>query len=197
MVVKRLKKEERRAQLLDMARTIVRINGLDALTLGFLAESAGVTKPITYDHFGDREGLLMALYKDFNDEQKKKFHTVLSGDKPSLAVCIQLFSKAYIDWACQTGPEVGPIVASLSGSESLYQFHQDCMKECSEYLRQALSPFLSLEGARGDAVLIAIFGAADALSAAAARGTLLTEAAETILKGTTLGSLKAYTDSTK
>lgn len=35
MVVKRLRKEERRAQLLEVARGIVRQQGTEALTLGF------------------------------------------------------------------------------------------------------------------------------------------------------------------
>ena len=67
MVVKRLRKEDRRVQLLEVARGIVRQQGTEALTLGYLAERANVTKPIPYDHFGDREGLLMALYQDYSD----------------------------------------------------------------------------------------------------------------------------------
>lgn len=46
MVVKRLRKEDRRAQLLEVARGIVRQQGTEALTLGYLAERANVTKPI-------------------------------------------------------------------------------------------------------------------------------------------------------
>ena len=73
MVVKRLRKEDRRVQLLEVARGIVRQQGTEALTLGYLAERANVTKPIPYDHFGDREGLLMALYQDYSDRQLAKF----------------------------------------------------------------------------------------------------------------------------
>jgi AcrR family transcriptional regulator len=49
MVVKRLRKEDRRVQLLEVARGIVRQQGTEALTLGYLAERANVTKPIPYD----------------------------------------------------------------------------------------------------------------------------------------------------
>lgn len=89
MVVKRLRKEERRAQLLEVARGIVRQQGTEALTLGFLAERANVTKPIPYDHFGDREGLLMALYQDFSDRQLKKFRETLNRDNKTLAQTIR------------------------------------------------------------------------------------------------------------
>ena len=44
MVVKRLRKEDRRVQLLEVARGIVRQQGTEALTLGYLAERANVTK---------------------------------------------------------------------------------------------------------------------------------------------------------
>jgi AcrR family transcriptional regulator len=43
-----MSKEERRRQLLDTASDIVRSEGTEALTLGHLAERAGVTKPIAY-----------------------------------------------------------------------------------------------------------------------------------------------------
>lgn len=109
MVVKRLRKEDRRVQLLEVARGIVRQQGTEALTLGYLAERANVTKPIPYDHFGDREGLLMALYQDFSDRQLKKFRETLDRDNKTLADTLRFFSAAYIDCAISAGPETGPI----------------------------------------------------------------------------------------
>ena len=55
----RLSKQARREQLLDVAVAIVRTQGADGLTLVTLAEAAGVSRPITYDHFGTRPGLLL------------------------------------------------------------------------------------------------------------------------------------------
>jgi AcrR family transcriptional regulator len=54
---KRLPKEQRREQLLDTALAIVREQGTDAITLSYVAERAGVSKPIAYGHFGTRAGL--------------------------------------------------------------------------------------------------------------------------------------------
>lgn len=96
MVVKRLRKEDRRVQLLEVARGIVRQQGTEALTLGYLAERANVTKPIPYDHFGDREGLLMALYQDYSDRQLAKFRETLAVDSKTLEKTIRFFSAAYI-----------------------------------------------------------------------------------------------------
>lgn len=66
---RRLSREERQRQLLDVAWRLVREEGTEALTLGRLAEQAGVTKPVVYDHFGTRPGLLAALYQEFDARQ--------------------------------------------------------------------------------------------------------------------------------
>ena len=197
MVVKRLRKEDRRVQLLEVARGIVRQQGTEALTLGYLAERANVTKPIPYDHFGDREGLLMALYQDFSDRQLKKFRETLDRDNKTLADTLRFFSAAYIDCAISAGPVTGPIAAALSGSRALQDFREACVADCADCLRTALAPFITLKGVRGEAALTAIIGAADALSTAAGNGILARNVAEEMLNGAMSGVLDTYVDSSK
>ena len=67
-------REQRTRQLLDVAWALVRGEGTGALTLGRLAEAAGVTKPVAYDHFVTRNGLLAALYDDYDGRQTVVFH---------------------------------------------------------------------------------------------------------------------------
>ena len=66
---RRLSRDERQRQLLEVAWRLVREEGTEALTLGRLAEQAGVTKPVVYDHFGTRARLLAALYQDYDLRQ--------------------------------------------------------------------------------------------------------------------------------
>lgn len=66
---RRLTKEARTRQLLEVAWSLIGSEGTDALSLGRLAEAAGVTKPVVYDHFGSRNGLLVALYEDYDVRQ--------------------------------------------------------------------------------------------------------------------------------
>ena len=197
MVVKRLRKEDRRVQLLEVARGIVRQQGTEALTLGYLAERANVTKPIPYDHFGDREGLLMALYQDYSDQQLKKFRETLNVDNKTLEKSVRFFSAAYIDCAISAGPETGPIASALSGSRALQTFREACVAECADCLRTALSPYITLKSVQGEAALTAIIGAADALSTAASNGVLARNVAETMLCGAMFGVLNTCSDSTK
>jgi AcrR family transcriptional regulator len=58
-------REERRNQLLDAAITSIRSIGPGA-TMEQLAKAGGVTKPILYRHFGDRDGLITAIAQRFS-----------------------------------------------------------------------------------------------------------------------------------
>ena len=53
-------KAQRREQLLDDAITVVRENG-PGVSMDQIAAACGVTKPIVYRHFGDRDGLVLAM----------------------------------------------------------------------------------------------------------------------------------------
>ncbi|HVX18925.1 MAG TPA: TetR/AcrR family transcriptional regulator [Acidimicrobiales bacterium] len=57
---------ERRSGLLDAALVAIRRDGSN-ISMEAIAAEGGVTKPILYRHFGDREGLLQALTERFGD----------------------------------------------------------------------------------------------------------------------------------
>lgn len=194
MTTKRLRKEDRRHQLLDTARTIVREEGTEALTLGYLAEQAGVTKPVAYDHFVDREGLLIALYRAFDDKQMQAMRRSLAVGATTLEKSVRIFSSAYIGCALTEGPETGAIVAALSGSQSLSAFLDECRSAYAACFREALKPFVKLRGGRGEAVLIAILGAAEAVSSAVGLRRISPVAAEVALSAALLGILREYSE---
>lgn len=53
--------QERRAQLLDVARDVVVTDGFSALTIDRIARAAHVTRTVVYQHFTDLPGLMTAL----------------------------------------------------------------------------------------------------------------------------------------
>jgi AcrR family transcriptional regulator len=63
----RMAPELRRAQLLDAALDVLNESGFDAMSVGAVAERAGVTRPVIYDMFGDLEGLMLALLEREED----------------------------------------------------------------------------------------------------------------------------------
>ncbi|WP_194813529.1 TetR/AcrR family transcriptional regulator [Nocardia sp. XZ_19_385] len=58
---KRLLPADRREQLLDTALRIVTTAGFAEVTIAAVAEHGGVTRPVVYDSFGNRDELLAAL----------------------------------------------------------------------------------------------------------------------------------------
>jgi AcrR family transcriptional regulator len=60
------RRAERREELLDAAIGVVRAEGAGA-SMEAMANAGGVTKPILYRHFGDREGLIAAMSSRFAD----------------------------------------------------------------------------------------------------------------------------------
>lgn len=57
----RLPRRERRAQLLDAARTAFVTQGYHAAAMDDIAERAGVSKPVLYQHFPSKQDLYLAL----------------------------------------------------------------------------------------------------------------------------------------
>lgn len=58
---KRMSAAERREQLLEVGRGAFAEKGYDAVSVEELAQRAGVTKPIVYEHFGGKEGIYAVI----------------------------------------------------------------------------------------------------------------------------------------
>lgn len=173
----RLTREDRGRQLLDAAWRLVRAEGSDALTLGRLAEASGVTKPVVYDHFGTREGLLAALYREFDARQTALLDDALAGSPATLKGRAGVIAAAYVDCVLAQGRELPGVIAALGGSPALEQLRRDGEAEIMARCRTALAPFakggrISTAGLRG------MMGAAEALSYAAANGEITAKQAK-------------------
>jgi AcrR family transcriptional regulator len=53
----RMTGKQRREQLLDIGRSLFAQRGFDATSVEEIAQKAGVSKPVVYEHFGGKEGL--------------------------------------------------------------------------------------------------------------------------------------------
>jgi AcrR family transcriptional regulator len=188
---KRMPKAQRRRQLLATAYEIVRSEGTDALTLARLAERAGVTKPIAYEHFGTRAGLLAALYRDYEEQQTRAMHAALAAGGKTLDDVASIVSAAYVDCVLSAGPACDDIAAALSAFEETKDFLQSSRDYNIMELRKAFAPFVKLPRQRGTAILAGILGAADALSRGAATGRLSRAEAVGALSRIMIGALRA------
>lgn len=163
-MARKLPREARRAQLLDVAYGIIKDDGTDALTLARLAERAGVSKPIAYDHFGTRAGLLAALFRHFDEQQIERMRAGLAEAGSSLTAAAKIAAAGYMDCRLSTGPEYEEICAALLAYEETKDFLQESRHRFIDEYRVVFSPFVDLGGADGQGVLAGLIGAAEALA---------------------------------
>ncbi|WP_026145279.1 TetR/AcrR family transcriptional regulator [Pseudomonas asplenii] len=186
---RRLTREARTRQLLEASWALIADEGTDALTLGRLAEVAGITKPVAYDHFGTRNGLLAALYQDYDVRQTALFDAAVAAAKPTLADKARTFAAAYVDCVLTQGRDIQGVLAALSGSPELAAVKRQYQKALIEKCAGILGPFAGPDGV-SSASLWAMLGAADTLSEAALLGDITAEQAKDELQQTILGLVK-------
>lgn len=180
---RRLSREDRLRQLLEVSWQLISNEGTDALTLGRLAELAGVTKPVVYDHFGTRDGLLVALYRDFDKRQTKALDAALAATPATLPARATVIASAYVDCVLLQGREIPGVLSALAGTPALDQTKRDYQLAFLEKCRDLLTPFVK-HGRITQASLWAMLGAADAVSEAAALADITSTEAKTELRHT-------------
>jgi AcrR family transcriptional regulator len=84
----RLVRPERRGELLDAATEAIRRNG-PAVSMTQIAAQAGITKPILYRHFRDRDGLVSALADRFSENLMRELQDALQSGTDPRALLVQ------------------------------------------------------------------------------------------------------------
>ncbi|MDA5488822.1 TetR/AcrR family transcriptional regulator [Yersinia kristensenii] len=176
----RLSREERYQQLMATAWQLVREEGTEALTLGRLAERAGVTKPVVYDHFGTRAGLFAELYQDFDRRQNARMNDAIAQCEPTLTAIATVMASSYIDCVLTQGQEIPGVIAALKGTPELDDMKREYSKTYIHSCRNILAPYTK-ESVISDASLWALLGAAEGLSYSAASGEITAEQAKSEL----------------
>jgi AcrR family transcriptional regulator len=161
---RRLSKPERREQLLETALALVRERGTDALTLAVLAEEAGVTKPIAYEHFGTRSGLLVALYQQIDDRQVELMRAAIERTPPRLAEVARVVSESYVACYREHGAEWLALSSALHGDEEMDAFQRKLFDRYVGVYRDAFAPYVRVNKRELGLRCICIVGAADAIA---------------------------------
>ena len=83
---RRLTASERRAQLIDVGRTVFAKRGYEAASVEEIAEHAKVSKPIVYEHFGGKEGLWAVIVDREMDYVVRRIAEAISSGTPRARV---------------------------------------------------------------------------------------------------------------
>lgn len=168
---RRMSHADRHQQLLDVAREMIRSEGSDSLTLARMAERAGVTKPLVYQHFGTKAAVLAELYRGFKVRTHEALDAALTEAPSSLPEVARIIADAYIDCIDAESTELPGVGGALSGSPELEELRQEADEAFSARCRVALEGF-ARDGVVSDGALDAILGAADGIARALVLGRI-------------------------
>jgi len=79
---RRLPASERRAQLIEVGRTVFAKHGYDGTSVEELANRAKVSKPIIYEHFGGKEGLYAVIVDREMEYVERRIIEAISSGTP-------------------------------------------------------------------------------------------------------------------
>ena len=79
---RRLPASERRAQLIDVGRTVFAKHGYEGTSVEQIAKRAKVSKPIIYEHFGGKEGLYAVVVDREMDYVVRRIVEAISSGSP-------------------------------------------------------------------------------------------------------------------
>lgn len=74
--------QERRAQLLDVGRSVFAAAGYEATSIEEIAKRARITKPVVYEHFGGKEGIYAVIVDREVRRLVDSITAALQGDHP-------------------------------------------------------------------------------------------------------------------
>ncbi len=160
----KLPKDRRREQMLDVAMAIVRTDGADGLTLGTLAAKAGVSRPIAYDHFGTRAGLLLALSQRLEDRYVQALRDALRAAPHDIRAIADVMSRAYFNCQADLGPEAPAVSAALKGNEAMAAQQRAMIDDYVDIMCRALQPLSPLGAEALKLTCIGLLGAAEAIA---------------------------------
>src|SRR6201997_1628750 len=79
---RRLTSSARRAQLIDVGRGVFAKRGYEATSVEEIADRAGVSKPIVYEHFGGKEGLYAVVVDREMDYVVRRIAEAIASGSP-------------------------------------------------------------------------------------------------------------------
>ncbi|WCE30073.1 TetR/AcrR family transcriptional regulator [Vibrio sp. SCSIO 43137] len=163
---KRMLKNERREQLLSVAVSIIRERGTDALTLARVAEEAGVTKPIAYNHFESKENLLRQIYQNIDIRLIESIRLAQETKSNSVQDTIAILCESYINCMMKNGEIYELTVAALKG----YPHNSTLSKDIQQFFTNAYSDLFQLPLSEQNDLnrikLVAVYGLIESVGSA-------------------------------
>ncbi|WP_169584727.1 TetR/AcrR family transcriptional regulator [Antrihabitans stalactiti] len=166
---------QRRADLIDAALDLVGSGGIGNLTMTAVCEGAGLTQRYFYEHFRNRDELVVALFDTVFDEFFGRVQDAVEAAPPDLSARAHATMEVFVDFFA-SDPRKARVFAEATTADVVTAHKTESVHRFAEYaVGQVIStagPFTEREQTRVLlAVIIIVGGQADA-AAQWLRGTI-------------------------
>ena len=150
----RLPAAERRRQLLEVALQVFADKGFYGTSMNEVAEAAGVTKPVLYQHFTSKE----ALYRELVDELGTRLErAIVEGvaDASGPRQQVEAGFHAYFRWATREGPAFRVLFAEHNRADPVLA---TAIEKVESAVADRVAGFIEVEGLSDDERQVLAFG---------------------------------------
>ena len=154
----RLSRSARRAQLLVAARDVFAAQGYHSAAMDDIAEKAGVSKPVLYQHFPGKMELYHALLTTYADELVERVSAAMArrGDNRERA---QAAVAAYFDFVADEGSSYRLIFESdLRGESDAAAVVDKALSRCIDIVAEAVTTDAGLDTPRARLLAVGLVG---------------------------------------
>jgi AcrR family transcriptional regulator len=160
----RLPRPARRRQLLGAAREVFVAQGYHAAAMDEIAERAGVSKPVLYQHFPGKLELYLALLDESVDELVRIVREALVSTTDNRQRVPATFT-AFFDFVGGTGEAFRLVFESdLSNEPAVRERLDRAVRECADMVSLSIIEDTGLPGAEAQLLGIALVGMAQVTS---------------------------------
>jgi AcrR family transcriptional regulator len=152
----RLTRSARRAQLLVAARDVFAAQGYHAAAMDDIAERAGVSKPVLYQHFPGKLELYQALLTTYADELVAQVRSALLATADN-EERVQAAVAAYFDFVAGEGKAYRLIFGSDLRGEAAGVV-EGALNRCIETVAEAVTTDAGLDSARARLLAVGLVG---------------------------------------
>ncbi|MCW0216217.1 MAG: TetR/AcrR family transcriptional regulator [Pseudonocardia sp.] len=154
----RLSRSARRAQLLVAARDVFAAQGYHAAAMDDIAEKAGVSKPVLYQHFPGKLELYRALLTTYANELVTRVREAIS-DTPDNRARVHAAVAAYFDFVAGDGHAYRLVFESdLRGEPEAAAVVDGALTNCIDAVAEVVTQDAGLDEARARLLAVGLVG---------------------------------------
>ncbi len=141
MSAPRLSATDRRAQILDVALEVFGQGGYHGASMNDIADAAGVTKPVLYQHFDSKRALYLALLEEVGNRLRSSIDKA-TADAPDGKSQTERGFRAYFRWVAEDHDEFMLLFGGASRRDDEFS---SIMRTITAEAAAAIAPLIAVD----------------------------------------------------